>query len=154
MLCSRCKKEYPRTKKYFALDKKRKDGLSSQCRACRYKGIKKWRLKNKEKCREYAQKHYQQNRENEYKRTKEYCTTFSGYCVKLIGQIKQRCKNQYNKHGIKLCFTRIELQKWLKQNNIDPRGLEIHRINNDGNYSLDNITFLTKSRHTTLHNKE
>ena len=82
----------------------------------------------------------------------KYRKTFAGYAALLISRIKQRCNNQYSGRGIKLCFTRVELLGWLKENNIDPRGLDIHRIEFNGNYTLGNIEFLTKSEHTILHN--
>ena len=158
--CSRCKTNYPHTKKYFALDKRKKSGLSSQCRKCRYAGGLMWRRKNKEKCREYAREFYRRNKEKEYARVKKYGKTFSGCITKLLGRIKQRCNNpknprycQYGGRGIKLCFNRNELLDWLQTHNVNPQGLEIHRMDNNGDYTLDNIRFLAKSEHTILHNK-
>jgi len=33
-VCSKCKKSYPRTKKYFYVNKRHKDGLASACKKC------------------------------------------------------------------------------------------------------------------------
>lgn len=144
--------------KGFSKDKQRKDGLSSQCRECRYEYVLAWSRQNREKWRQKGRDYYKQNKEEEYKRIQQYSKTYKGYLVKLIAGIKQRCENRnhprycdYGGRGIKLCFTRIELEQWLNTNKIDPHGLDIHRIK-DENYTLDNIAFLTKSEHTTLHN--
>ena len=45
----------------------------------------------------------------------------------------------------------LELLDWLKKYGVDPRGLETHRIDNDRDYSLDNIEFLTKNEHLEKH---
>jgi len=77
----------------------------------------------------------------------------------MVAGAKQRCENRnnpryscYGGRGIRLHFGTGKLYEWCLLNSIDPRGLEIHRIDNDGDYTLDNIEFLTKSEHTTLHN--
>ena len=78
--------------------------------------------------------------------------------MNFVAAIKQRCTNSnhsayknYGGRGIKLCFNVDELLGWLISNNVNPRGLCIHRISNDDNYTLDNIDFLTKNEHTKLH---
>ena len=155
--CSKCKIHYPDTKEYFALDKRRKNGLSSQCRKCKYTYTLTWRRKNVKKCREYYRIYYQGNKEKEYGRCQGYSKTFRGYVCRLLANMKQRCTNKNNpRHNdyknVQICFTHSELCNWFVENNINPRGLEIHRIKFNGDYSLDNIEFLTKSEHTTLHN--
>lgn len=121
---------------------------------------KEYRKTHKEYYKEYHKKYYQRHKNKFCTYLREYHKSFSGCVVMLMSRIKQRCNNSkckdYNRYGgrgIKLCFTRIELLDWLKENNIDPRGLDIHRIDNDGNYELNNIMFLTRSEHTILHKK-
>ncbi len=82
------------------------------------------------------------------------------YIGQRVSRIKHRCTNPrdfsytyYGGKGIKLCFTAGELLDWLVGRSIDPHGLDIHRINNDGNYTLDNIEFLTPAEHRTIHSK-
>lgn len=92
---------------------------------------------------------------------KKYRKTLRGCVICLMGNIKYRCNNSkansykyYGGRGIKCCFTKIQLLDWLTANKIDPKGLECHRINNDGNYTLDNIEFLNKKEHAELHQLE
>ena len=145
--CTKCKIEYPATMIFFPPDKRAKDGLGSWCRKCANTAKTVWQKKNKKHCKEY-QKEYQ----------RKYRQMLCGYITHLMNRIKQRCINPnspiykyYGGRGIKCCFTRDELYNWLVENDIDPRGLDIHRIDNNGNYVLDNIKFLTKSEHIKLH---
>jgi len=36
---------------------------------------------------------------------------------------------------------------------VDPRGLQIHRIDNDGHYERGNIVFVTREEHKEIHMK-
>ena len=141
--CSKCGKEYPRTKEYFPSDKQNKDGLYYWCKKCHSAATTNWAKKNKQKIKEYQKKYYK---------------TLKGYITHLVAAIKQRCTNPkasryeyYGERGIKCKFTRQELYNWLISNKIDPRGLDIHRIDKNSNYTLDNIDFLTKSEHAKVH---
>lgn len=160
--CSLCKKEFPATLKYFHARKRAKDGLASCCRKCGRLRVKKYDESHKaEKKRRW--KIYYESHKMELKRYRKvylkiHQKTLSYYISHLMNSIKTRCYNtKCNKYkywggrGIELEFTRQELENWLSKNNIDPRGLQIHRIDNDGNYALDNIEFLTRSEHITLH---
>lgn len=98
------------------------------------------------------------DRHRKTQRQKECRKTLSGYVFHLIGGIKARCTNpreksypRYGGRNIKLCFNAGELLDWLKKYGVDPRGLETHRIDNDRDYSLDNIEFLTKNEHLEKH---
>lgn len=172
--CSKCKKR--KLLFEFYKDKQKLVGYTSRCKLCINKQHKVYRQahkieaaeyqrkyckENRNKRREYGRKHYKNNKEKEHKRTMRYKKTLKGYVVHLVAGIKQRCNNpnnsryeNYGGRGIKVCFNSNELFLWLIEKEIDPRGLEIHRIDNNGNYVLENIEFLTKSKHTILHNLE
>ena len=159
--CTKCGVEKPRTKEYFALDKRRKDGLGSHCKRCNNSRATIWKKKNPEKVLEQNKKYRQKNKEKQSKDHKKYYKTLRGYICHLVAGIKQRCTNpkrhNYKSYGgkrIKCKFTSQELYDWLITNSIDPRGLEIHRIDSGDNYTLDNIIFITKEEHIELHRKE
>ena len=158
--CTKCGVEKPRTKEYFASDRRHKDGLQSQCRKCDCDVTKNWNRNNKKKIKKYHREYDQQNREELNKYSRERNKTLKEHVGKVVADIKVRCTNPncksykyYGGRGIKCLFTVSGLCSWIIINDIDPRGLCIHRIDNDGNYALDNITFLTKSKHSKLHNK-
>ena len=80
------------------------------------------------------------------------------YVGQRVARLRERCYNKrliYNKcywnKGIKVRFTARQLLNWLEKHNINPVGLVIHRIDNDGNYALDNIEFLTPAEHGKRH---
>ena len=116
---------------------------------------------NKRKEQEYAKEYRRKNREEARKYQKEYSKTLRGYAAHLVHWIKSRCTDKrhqsyknYGAHGIKCLFTSQELYNWLVANSIDPRGLCIHRIDNNGDYTLGNIKFLGRSEHAILHNAQ
>ena len=121
--------------------------LAGHCKKCN----KGYYTKSKEKRLMVAKKWYGNNKD----RVREQHKTAVGRVTRLMADIKYRCGNIDNKYyggcGIRLEFTRKELENYLSERGIDPRGLEIHRKNNGGNYTLDNIEFLVKSEHTKLH---
>ena len=171
-LCPNCGKS--KSVSGFYRDKQTKSGYTCYCKICFIKRCRKyqqdnrakvliyqrkWCKANKAKKRGYAKRYYGDNKESERNRHLVYRGTLKGHIVHVVAKAKQRCTNEnhprhgrYGGRGIKLCFSSGELYHWCLNNHIDPRGLEIHRIDNDGDYVLDNIEFLTKGEHTTLHN--
>jgi hypothetical protein len=67
--CTKCKIEKPKTE--FSKDRKRKDGLRYQCKACG----KQYRQKNKHKITTYHKEYYQKNREEILAHDKVYRKT-------------------------------------------------------------------------------
>ena len=141
--CTKCNIEYPATRKYFSPDKRHDDGLYSCCKKCACAATKTWQKDNKEKIKERCKKDYK---------------TLRGYITYLIRNIKARCNNPnnpkynyYGGRGIQCLFTPDELFSWVVANNVEPRGRHIHRINNDGNYDLNNIEFMDGGIHISLH---
>ena len=67
--------------------------------------------------------------------------------------MRQRCNNpdqkaykNYGGRGIKVCFGSADefVDCVINELQIDPRGLQIDRIDNDGNYERGNIRFVTR----------
>lgn len=114
--------------------------------------------KIKEKIRLYHELHkekigdYQKKYHKEYH--KEYDATINRHLRKVFSAMRARCSNSkvhnYNRYGgrgIKVLFKTVEefidyVTNVLK---VDPRGLTIDRINNDGNYKRGNIRFITRA---------
>jgi len=152
--CSKCKTEYHATGEYFTSDKRKIGGLGSWCRECKRRHSVEYRRENREKCvernRKYRHEHPEQQR--------DYHKTIAARIGRIINNIKARCYNfkanryrYYGAHGVTLEFTRQELEAWLLERGIDPRGLAVHRKDANKNYTLDNIELLTKSDHDRLH---
>lgn len=104
--------------------------------------------KKKEQCRRFRQQNPGYD--------KEYRKTING-CLrqKFIG-MKTRCNNlnnqdykRYGGRGIKVLFKDANefVNYVINDLQIDPRGLSIHRIDNNGHYEPGNIEFLTAVEH-------
>ena len=110
----------------------------------RYDHDRLYRQRHKEKIKRYRQRHYK---------------TIQGYLQRIVWRIRQRCNNPkhvaykyYGNRGIKLCFTSAELYQWVIANSVKPRDKQIHRIDHNGDYRLDNIEFLRPKNHFIKHN--
>ena len=156
--CTKCKIEYPATTEYFYRRKDSKDGLQPVCKPCNNRANKRRRAtKQGKEARRLEYKRYSSTKQGKAKILAgaiKYQKTLNYKISKLISSIKQRCYNSnhvsyknYGGRGIKLEFTRKELEVWLLENGIDPRGLQIHRKDNDKNYTLDNIEFMSHAEH-------
>jgi len=135
-ICTKCKKEYPATLDFFGLEKRVASGLLAQCRGC----YRKYYWDNKQACLKRVKKNYQKQHK-----------TIMGYLQHLFQVIKNRCTNInhvyyycYGGRGIKLKFTSDEFVDYVMNVlKVDPRGLQIDRIDNNGNYEPGNIRFVT-----------
>lgn len=89
-------------------------------------------------------------RKREY--DKEYRKTIVGHLRSCFRGMKQRCNSlkyerykDYGGRGIKCLFKSSDefVDYVMDELKIDPRGLQIDRINNDGHYEKGNIRFVT-----------
>lgn len=92
----------------------------------------------------------------------EYRKTIRGHLVLMFHKIKDRCKNPihrafkwYGGRGIKCLFKSSGefVDYVINVMHIDPRKLEVHRIDNNGHYKPGNIEFLTSKKHGLKHRK-
>lgn len=148
-ICTKCGIKYFATLKFFPSKKKgqSKDGLCSWCRICHNNAIRIYRQSGKGK-----------RNQQEYKR--QYNKTFNGHFQYLYDSMKQRCNNPncpiyqyYGGRGIKNLFTSSDEFKdyMINELQIDPSGLQMHRIDNDRHYEKGNIKFLTPKEHRQKH---
>lgn len=136
-ICNKCKQEKPIVN--FWKDKKAKDGLFSSCKQCGKILHQQYNKENPEKVRAWVNR---------------YQSTIKGYLNLLFNHIKDRCENpkhpsykDYGGRGIQNKFRSLNDFRNYVINilQIDPRGLQIDRINNDGHYKPGNIQFITRS---------
>jgi len=138
-VCTKCNMGFPATTEYFYRDCRKKDGLRLSCKCCHDIITKKYGKTVKGKTFKY---NYDRN----------YRKTFIGYLHKLFIVIKQRCNNPktenykyYGGRGIKCLFKSADefIDYVVNKLQVDPRGLQIDRIDNNGNYEPGNIRFVT-----------
>jgi len=142
-ICTKCRIEYPVTLQYFHIRKRNKSGLGSWCQKCYRRYHKKYREQHFKQIKGYREKH-----------RGEYGDTIKGYLRRLFHNIKKRCinpkdksYNRYGGRGIKCLFTSNEFVDYvINDMQVDPRGLEIDRINNNGHYEPENIRFVTHKK--------
>lgn len=129
-ICTKCKIEKRLTE--FSRDRRAIDGRASQCKTCN--------------------KIYLQSRVVETaEKKKARCSTVDGHLRHLFDSMKQRCNNPkvpnykyYGGRGIKVLFECSEFVDYVIFGlQVDPRELQIDRIDNDGHYEPGNIRFVT-----------
>lgn len=147
--CCKCGKLYPATTQYFHKNGHCNYGLDTRCKRCR----KQYSQQHQEE-RTCYMKQYQQQHQTEIKRNREkHYATIRGYIGRLRRNIYARCNNpkstgykNYGGRGIKVKFISFDdfYNYVVNEIKVDPRGLTIDRINNDGDYEPGNIRFVTR----------
>ena len=147
-VCTKCDKEYPATPGYFCKDRHKRDGLRSWCKECVAVPKRKY---NQSPTAKKAQRKYNQTPARKEARRK-YNNTPAGRLRNVFSDMNQRCNNpnhpsykNYGGRGIKNKFESLDDFRNYVINEllIDPRGLQIDRIDNGGNYEKGNIRFVT-----------
>ncbi len=151
-ICAGCKKEKPHVE--FYKHSSEKDGLQRRCKTC----VKAYQQDHKKDIAKYQrgyQRGYRQPRKGEtagYQ--KNYYETIDGYLRHIFNGMRQRCDNPkaysykwYGRRGIKVCFKNANefIDYVVNELQVDPRGLTIDRIDNDGHYEPGNIRFVSQA---------
>ncbi len=151
--CSKCNASKDISK--FLKLKTPKDGLQRQCKTCvkAYRRSKTYR----DSQRKYMLKYWALNPERSKTNLAKYHATVNGHLRRQYHNMNQRCKSQesYIKAGVKNKFESANalISYVVGVMEVDPRGLDVHRINNDGHYEKGNIEFLTEQEHMSKHKR-
>ncbi len=146
--CSKCKQIKPIMQ--FSKDKQKRDGLCSHCKECQLQYFQKHRV---ERLR-YDKLYYQQHRKYRLRYGKQRYQTLKGHLnvtwhsmLHRCTNSKDRCYKHYGGRGIKVKFACFEdfFYYVVKELKVDPRGLTIDRIKNDGHYERGNIRFVSNA---------
>jgi len=161
-ICTKCERELSATTKYFYPDKGHKGGIHSWCKVCCRGRAKERYQKNSEGIKERSKIYHQLHPEYNKEHHKKNYATINGYLRQTYNDIQKRCTNpkrrdyeRYGGRGIKNKFKSREgfTNYVLNVLKIDPRGLQTHRIDNDGHYEKGNIEFLTPKEHGLKHGR-
>ena len=105
-------------------------------------------------CKKCVREYQQKNAKKENASYRKYYETVNGYLRFIWSGMKQRCSNPKNKdyryygaRGIKIEFEKFnDFYDYIVNTlSIDPHGLTIDRINNNGNYARGNIRFVSQA---------
>lgn len=140
----------------FHKDKRAKSGLVCHCKGC----VRKYQQAHKVRKAKHNKEYQQTHRTKFLKYNKKRRKTIIGCLRVRFYNIKDRCNNSkcvvyknYGGRGIKCLFGSADefVNYVLNKLKIDPRGLQIDRIDNNGHYEPGNIQFLTIKKHRQKH---
>ncbi len=146
--CTKCKVPKEATLENFPPNTKAKSGLGSWCRDC---------------CKKCDQARHERNPERMRNAKRLEYRTIKGSLRMVYRNIAKRCSGEsenpknksYTKWGVKNLFGSSDefMTYVVDELKADPRGKQIHRIDNDGHYESGNIEFLTPEEHKEKHKK-
>ncbi len=150
-------KRYPKCRtlkssNMFHKNRLKKDGLQCYCKYCRTRTAKQYREEYRNKVLRKKKAYYQKNRTKILQQIARYRNTIEGCLQQVFAGIRRRCTNpnhpafhNYGGRGIQNRFKSLdEFRDYvIDELRIDPRGLQIDRIDNDGHYEKGNIRFVT-----------
>lgn len=151
-ICSQCKQEYFATTEFFHALRAAKSGLRAACKKCTALNNKLyWQTDSgKAVIKRYHQSELGKN--TCMQGWKRRHSTIKGYLRCILKSMRQRCDNpnsaiykHYGGRGIKCLFTSSNdfINYVINKLQVDPRGFDCDRIDNDGNYERGNIQFIT-----------
>ncbi len=151
-VCTSCQSKLPACTDFFRKQSFRKDGLQVVCKECMRKTDARYRetLAYKESQSKYSAT--ERGKEAGRNRLKTYRGTINGHLVNIYHHIKERCESPhhskyeyYGGRGIVCRFrTSREFADYvINVLDIDPRGLDCDRIDNNGHYEKGNVQFIT-----------
>lgn len=150
-ICGKCGEGKPFDQ--FYKNPTRKDGLRPWCKRCCNKDNQEREPRYKKYRGQYRQS--ERGGESQRKRSKKYRGTVRGHLRQVYSDIKCRCDNpscgsyvNYGGRGIQNRFGSSDefVDYVVNELQIDPQGLQIDRINNDGHYEKGNIRFVTAKK--------
>ncbi|KKN60028.1 hypothetical protein LCGC14_0536150 [marine sediment metagenome] len=148
--CPGCEKDLPIGE--FSKNRSAKDGLQAECKECRSRYMEKYYRKNPERIKQRSARYRGENRSEYLGKQKVYFNTLEGRLARIFGHLNRRCNNpavhnykNYGGRGIRNNFkSSTEFVEYvINELHVDPRGLQVDRIDNDGNYERGNIRFVT-----------
>lgn len=165
--CITCGEQKPATTEYFYKQPGVKNGLRGQCNNCMKIAAVQWqqtevgkqyrkqyseqyRRKNKAARKQYTPSEKYKTMDKQY--GKKYYATVNGHLHRVFNAMKSRCTNpnitnyhRYGGRGVKVCFDSATefIDYVINTLQINPKGLQIDRIDNNGNYEKGNIRFVT-----------
>ena len=154
--CRTCDREYNRARRQTNEYKEREREYQRA-----YGQTEAGKISCQKKCEKFRRSEHGKEYRRNYKQ--EYYHTIDGYLRNIYAAIKQRCNNSwcrayknYGGRGIKCLFTSDEFVDYaMNDSGFDTyekiKGMEIHRIDNDGHYEEGNIEFLVRSEHAARH---
>lgn len=149
-ICTKCGKQ--KLFSEFYKDKSGKHGVKSECKKCNIIRAKKYNNAYKAKRLEYAKIYNHTHRIERTEYDRKYRKTIMGHLRHCFYDMRRRCNNlerkDYNRYGgrgIKCLFESVNefVNYVIAELRIDPRGLQIDRIDNDGHYERGNVRFVT-----------
>jgi len=154
-LCNKCAQN--KALNQFSKDKTHKDGRKNCCKDCCSAYHKQYcQSQTGKDAHNRANKKYRaSHKEQRLKYARNYHNTIKGHLQRIYYCIKQRTGNpehpnykRYGGRGIQCKFVSSQefVDYVLVELKIDPRNLDIDRINNDGNYEPGNIRFTTHKK--------
>ena len=166
--CNKCKKFLSLDN--FTNNKNGKFGKRSQCKECDKKYHKAYSMKNKSILSKKAKNYYIKNKNKIIKNQKHYLIKNKSIIRKnninvvhkyILNDIKQRCNNKNHTHykyyggrGIKCLITADEIKQLIIRDKYNTlKRPSIDRIDNDGNYCLENCRFIELGENTARRNK-
>ena len=152
--CTKCKQI--KLISEFYKDKTRKDGYCSRCKQCRTRSSQLYYIEHRAKCLQSIKCYYQKHQEKRQQYQKQRRKNLYDHLRDVWHHMRHRCNNpkikaykNYGGRGIQVKFDCFEdFYNYVKELKVEPRGLTIDRIDNDGHYERGNIQFITRAENT------